>query len=145
MIFSVVFLVCALDSVICLRCAFVQSEIRTSGFGWCKYQLPENIMAKVMGRANLGSWTRYFLKFVSLWNYYFCLKFVILIIISKWFVETFHLLSCYLFKQYFCTAGGHCANHGQQVLVVFGWYFCLCSGFCSSFLFSVCAVWDLSE
>ena len=50
------FLTRARNSVNRLRFPFVQSEILICSFGWCKYELPENLLEKVMGVLNFHPW-----------------------------------------------------------------------------------------
>ena len=50
------FLTRARNSVSRLRFPFVQSEILMCSFGWCKYELAEKFLEKVMGSLNFHSW-----------------------------------------------------------------------------------------
>ena len=54
--FFVGFLTCAPNSVSRLRFPFVQSEILMCSFGWCKYELPEKVLKKVMAASNFHPW-----------------------------------------------------------------------------------------
>ena len=54
--FWVGFLTRARNSVDRLRFPFVQSEILMCSFGWCKYELPDFFLEKVMGASNFYPW-----------------------------------------------------------------------------------------